>query len=263
MNIRLATIALSAFLLLAQTVTAQITVPERFVQIQSINLTTSVLELHNSGTESQSLAGWRFCTHDENEIRRYSAVSGLNNFTLASGQSLFVHFNNDADTSDPQAVNISAIGGAFAQPLDAAGAYGAQIYFQTPFGVGANIADSVQFSLGGLDNTTADERSDEAEGEVWADQSDWISVSEMTEMIVLNDGASNSEINSPSDYTVSLQVILGDLNGDGEVGFSDIPPFIDLLISGDFSPEGDINQDEAVSFADIPGFIQLLISVAS
>ena len=170
MNTRLATITLTAFLLLAQTLTAQITVPDRFVQIRSVNLTTSVLELFNSGTSSQSLAGWRFCTHDEDSVRRYSSTAGLNNVTLASGDSLFVHFNNDADPADAQAINVSTIGGAFAQPLDADGAYGAQIYFQTPFGVGANIADHLQFSLDGLDDATADERSDEAEGEVWVDQ---------------------------------------------------------------------------------------------
>ena len=78
MNTRLATITLTAFLLLAQTLTAQITVPDRFVQIRSVNLTTSVLELFNSGTSSQSLAGWRFCTHDEDSVRRYSSTTGLN-----------------------------------------------------------------------------------------------------------------------------------------------------------------------------------------
>ena len=76
MNARLATIALTTLFLLAQTVTAQITLPERFVQIRSIDLTTSVLELFNSGTASQSLAGWRFCTHDEDSVRRYSSAGG-------------------------------------------------------------------------------------------------------------------------------------------------------------------------------------------
>jgi len=260
MNTRLATIALTAFFLLAQTVTAQITVPDRFVQIRSVDLTTSVLELFNSGTDSQSLAGWRFCTHDENEVRRYSSTAGLNSFTLESGQSLFVHFNNDADPADPQAVNVSTIGGAFAQPMDAEGAYGAQIYFQTPFGVGANIADHIQFSLDGLDDVTADERSDEAQGEVWVDQNDWIAVSEDTEMIVLNDASLDNELHTPADYTVvdAVEVVIGDLNGDGLVTFGDIQPFIDGLSAGEFLPAGDTNQDGLFNFSDIQPFILLL-----
>lgn len=260
MNTRLATIAITALLLLVQTASAQITVPQRFVQIRSIDLTTSVLELFNSGTTSQPLAGWRFCTHDEDSIRRYSPTTGLNSFTLESGESLFVHFNNDADPNDPLAVNVSTIGGAFAQPLDAEGAYGAQIYFQNGFGNGANIADHVQFSVDGLDNTTADDRSDEAEGEVWDDQNEWVAISLDTEMIVLDEASIGNELHSPADYMVvdSVSVVLGDLNGDSLVSFADIPPFIDALVAGDFVPEGDVDQNGALNFSDIPAFIALL-----
>jgi len=260
MNARLATIALATLFLFTQTVTAQITLPERFVQIRSIDLTTSVLELFNSGTASQSLAGWRFCTHDEDQVRRYSGSAGLNSFTLASGQSLYVHFNNDADPANAQAVNISTIGGSFAIPLDAAGAYGAQIYWQSGFGIGANIADHVQFSVDGLDDTTADDRSDEAEGEVWNDQNEWVSISLDTEMIVLNAASLNSEIHSPADYTVvnPVAVILGDLDGDGSVTFADIPLFIAALQSGAFVEAGDTDQNGLLNFADIPAFIAIL-----
>ena len=260
MNKHLVTLTVSAFLLFAQTINAQIVVPERFVQIRSVDLTTSVLELFNSGTESQSLAGWRFCTHDENEVRRYSATSGLNSFTLASGESLYVHFNNDADPDNAQAVNISTIGGGFATPMDAAGAYGAQIYWQSGFSNGANIADHVQFSIGGLDNATADERSDEAEGEVWLDQSDWVSIALDTEMIVLNESALSSEIHSPSDYTVvnPVQILLGDVNGDQSVDFADIPPFIEALSTSMFVAAADVDQSGEIDFADIPAFIAVL-----
>ena len=259
MNIRLASIALIAFLLLAQTVTAQITVPARFVQIRSVDLNRSVLELFNSGTTSQSLNGWRFCTHDEDEVRRYSG-SGLNSFTLQSQQSLFVHFNNDADLANAQEINISTIGGNFATPLDALGAYGAQIYVNSSFGSGAAIADHVQFSIGGLDNNSADDRSDEAEGEVWSDQSEWIAISVATEMIVLNDAASNQEINSPSDFTViePVPTIVGDVNGDQLVNFLDIAPFIAILSGGDPQDEADIDRNGTVNFLDISPFIMLL-----
>ena len=56
--------------------------------------------------------------------------------------------------------------------------------------------------------------------------------------------------------------LLGDVNLDGDVNFMDIPPFIALLISGDFQAEGDINLDDEVSFLDIPPFISILIAGA-
>ena len=260
MNIRLAAIALTTCLFWAQTATAQIVSTPRFVQIRSVDLTTSVLELFNSGTDSQSLAGWRFCTHDEDQVRRYSAPAGLNSFTLDSGQSLFIHFNNNADPADAQAVNVSTIGGSFAQPLDAEGAYGAQIYFQTSFGVGANIADHIQFSVDGLDDTSADDRSDEAQGEVWVNQNEWISITLNTEMIVLNDASLDNELHSASDYTVvePIVILLGDLDGDGAVTFFDIQPFIEALTAGTFLPAGDIDQNELLNFFDIAPFIALL-----
>lgn len=260
MNTRLPAIALTALFLFAQTAMAQIVTPERFVQIRSIDLTTSVLELFNSGTESQSLAGWRFCTHDEDQVRRYSSSTGLNGVTLAGGESLYVHFNNDADPANAQAINISTIGGGFALPLDAAGAYGAQIYINSSFGSGASIADHIQFSIDGLDNTSADDRSDEAEGEVWVDQNEWVAISLETEMIVLDDDSLNSELHSPADYVVvdAVAVILGDFDGDGEVTFLDIQPFIDGLSSGESAEVGDINQDGLFNFSDIAPFIALL-----
>ena len=260
MNMRIATIVIAALLFTVQSATAQIVQTERFVQIRSINLTTSVLELFNSGTADQPLAGWRFCTHDEDQTRRYSSFSGLNNFTIAAGESLFVHFNNDADPSDPQSVNVETIGGNFAVPLDAAGAYGAQIYIDSRFSSGASIADHVQFSIDGVDNTTADARSTEAEGEVWVDQNEWVSISLDTEMIVVNDASLGNELHSPSDYTVvgPPQIVLGDVNSDLSVNFLDIGPFIAALTSNTFDAAADIDQNGEVNFLDITPFIMLL-----
>ena len=52
---------------------------------------------------------------------------------------------------------------------------------------------------------------------------------------------------------------IGDVNQDGLVNFSDISPFIELLISGTFQNEADCNPDGAVNFSDIPAFIGILI----
>ena len=57
---------------------------------------------------------------------------------------------------------------------------------------------------------------------------------------------------------VTVEGILGDVNLNGVVDFSDIAPFISLLSMGTFQEEGDINDDGVVSFSDISLFIGIL-----
>ena len=52
--------------------------------------------------------------------------------------------------------------------------------------------------------------------------------------------------------------LLGDVNQDGVVDFSDIPAFIVVLQDNTFQVEADVNEDTAVDFSDIPVFIALL-----
>ena len=249
-------VVLTAILLSFSSATAQVPDSERAIQIRTIDLANQTIEVHNFGTTDQSLAGWRFCTHDESEERRYGSGTGLNGVVLPAGESLFVMYNNDASVANE--FNISALGN-FALPLDAEGAYAIQFYFQTPFGTAANIADHLQFSLGGEDDSRADARSSIAEGSVWSDQNAWISVSESTTSISLNAGAETSEINSPDDFTVTgATVLLGDVNLDGAVNFLDISPFIAILSAGDFQAEADFDQNGEVDFLDISPFIGVL-----
>ena len=190
--------------------TTLITLPEavaatmsspREIQVKSVDFENGIIELHNFGSSDQALDGWRFCTHDEDESLKYSGSSGLNGMTIEAGTSLFIHFNNDAPVVNADTINRSSTGGSWATPLDA-GAYGLGLYFQTPFGVGANLADHVQWSLGGLDDGTADERSDEAQsGGVWTDQTQWVATSGATTKLVLTDGSAG-ELHGPADYLV-------------------------------------------------------------
>lgn len=249
-------VILTTILLSCSPATAQIVNPLRHVQIRTIDLVNQTVEVHNFGTTDQPLDGWRFCTHDESEERRYSSAVGFNGVVLAAGESLFVMYGNDASAANE--FNISSLG-TFALPLDAEGAYAIQFYFQTSFGVGANIADHLQFSVGGVDNSSADARSSIAEGSVWSDQNAWISVSDSTTSIELNAGAENNEVNSPTDYTVTdATVLLGDVNLDDAVNFLDIPSFISVLTTGVLQPEADVNLDGAVNFLDIAPFIAVL-----
>ncbi len=57
---------------------------------------------------------------------------------------------------------------------------------------------------------------------------------------------------------VSSSVLLGDFNSDGVTNFLDIQPFIALLASGEFHPEGDLNFDGSFNFLDIVPFILIL-----
>ena len=255
---------LTTILFVGSNASAQITNPVRNVQIRAIDLVNQTVEVHNFGTTDQKLDGWRFCTHDENEAFRYSFPSTLNGVVLAPGESMFLMYNNDASADNE--FNISALGN-FAVPLDAEGAYAINFYFQTPFGVGANIADHVQFSLDGLDDSSADARSSIAQGNVWSDQNAWISVSESTTSISLNAGAEGNEINSPADFTVAEEAadLPGDFDGDGDVDVDDIDAFtgnIDLEATGDLA-ELDLNLDGFVTLEDHNILVTTLVETST
>ena len=57
-----------------------------------------------------------------------------------------------------------------------------------------------------------------------------------------------------------IPILRGDVNLDGVVNFSDIPPFIELLISEEFQAQGDVDENGSVEFQDIPPFIGILIA---
>ena len=184
------------------------------IQFRSIDFETNVVELRNFGTGSQSLTGWRFCSHDGSVVRRYSSTGGLNGISVAGGESLFVHWGNDAPT-EANHINISTIGGSFATLTRQA--YGLQIYINGSFGSGANIGDHLQWSTGGVDNNSADERSDEAQsGGVWTDESLWVSTAANSTRIELLD-LTGARLHSPSDYIVRAPIDL---------------PFTEFLITG-------------------------------
>jgi hypothetical protein len=58
--------------------------------------------------------------------------------------------------------------------------------------------------------------------------------------------------------SASNSVLLG-VNQDGVVDFSDIPPFIDILVNSNYLREADCNLDGIVTFADIAPFVVILI----
>ena len=56
------------------------------------------------------------------------------------------------------------------------------------------------------------------------------------------------------------EILLGDVNQDGEVTFADIGPFVEALTTGVFVAEADVNQDATADLGDIAGFIAALMA---
>lgn len=170
----------------------------RDVQIVDVDFELEIVEVFNFGTTSEDLSGWRFCSHDDNEIRRYSSSTGLNGVLIGPSEPLFIHFANDAP-AEPGHINLPT--GNFALPLDR-GPYALGLYFSpVTFSNGNTIADHVQWSIDGVDNASADERSDEAEaGGVWTDQSLWAVTSIDTVALTLKESAEGLVLHGPDDY---------------------------------------------------------------
>ncbi len=174
------TLLLGAILAIAmQTcVAAQVAGTDQDVQIGNIDFSSQVLELTNFGSTSWALDGWRFCTHDEASGFRYTSSAGLNGQTLAAGESLSIHWNNDATSAD--AINVSSLGGGWISDLTAGGvgeAVQIGLYRTSSFGSSANLIDHLQYSFEGADINSADRRGGVATGaDLWGSNDDWIAV---------------------------------------------------------------------------------------
>lgn len=205
----------------------------RDVQIRAINFSSGLITLYNFGATDEPLDGYAFCTHDENEIRRYSNLAGFNGRTIEAGSYLFIHFNNNAP-NDPDHINRSTLG-LFATPLDN-GAYGMGLYFPpVVFADGATIADYLQWSLNGIGDSSADERADEAQdGGVWASQAAWIATQASTTYIRLTD-ANGGTLHAPANYHALSE--MPDCNLDGIDDFFNIADGASLDGNADGIPD--------------------------
>ena len=53
-------------------------------------------------------------------------------------------------------------------------------------------------------------------------------------------------------------ILLGDVNCDGQVDLLDVQPFVDLLVDGEYSVKADMNQDGLLDLLDVDEFILAL-----
>lgn len=86
--------------------------------------------------------------------------------------------------------------------------------------------------------------------------------------VIFTDFADSLDPELISDYgvvnlvvTVTTTPLLGDVNLDEVVNFSDIPAFIQVLTSGHFQPEADIDGSGKVNYLDVKPFIEIIISL--
>ncbi|MEM7756103.1 MAG: GC-type dockerin domain-anchored protein [Planctomycetota bacterium] len=237
----------------------------RDVQVRSIDFETGVLEVFNFGTGDVDLTGWRFCSHDFDQQRRYTQAAALTGVMLEAGSSIFVHFNNDAP-ADPDRFNRSALGN-FAVPLDQ-DAYGLQFFFpaangNVSFGNSSLISDHVQWNIDGQTNGLAEARTGQAVGQgLWSAAGDFIATQADSLRIDLTD-LSGDIAGSPAEYLVTNPAANcnpADLAAPlGVVDLADVDAFIAAFLIG--GPAADIAAPAGVvDLADVDAFIAAFLA---
>lgn len=228
---------------------------ERDVQFIIIIPESRQIVIDNTGSDPVDLSGWRFCTHNTSVVRRYTDPAGLDGIVIEPGVNLILHLSNDAPADMENHINIADLGGSFATFEFDAFAMG--MYFpgssgNVNFGDGNTIADHIQWSLFGLNNFTADDRTDEAvAGGVWTAVDDWIAVEPDTVLIELID-QSFGQLHGPDDYRVTASCP-ADLTGDGMLNFFDVSTFLTAFNS--MNPAADFTGDGMFNFFDVSQFL--------
>lgn len=207
---------------------------QRDVQISTVRFDSGEIILTNFGNTTVDMSNWRFCSHDDNQVRVYSGGIGG---SLEAGRSVLIDINtvNVAQPFDSDAYSLALF------DLDAGG-----------FGGTENIIDHLQWSIGGEDNGSAAFRSNQAvDGGLWPDPSQWIVTTENTPGIELID-VSGGILHGPGDYTTLPDVaplLACDFDGDGQCDTTDINRIFAEAGSG--ASEFDLNGDQQVDGADV------------
>ena len=231
----------------------------RDIQIRSVDFDTGILEIYNCGSSSQDLDGWRFCTHDADEVRRYTAPSALNGVVIPAGGSIFIHFMNNAG-ADPTRINVNDMG-PMAMPLDQ-DAYGMQLYNpdgngNVSFGNSSLIADHVQWIDAGTAGN-AEFRTGQAVSEgLWTATGDFVQTMPDTARVELTDDTCGTA-HGPANYAVTGPDCPADVNGDGTASPADFTAWLACFndpMSAPFCDRADVNGSGAVDPADFTAWL--------
>ena len=247
-----------AALAIAPVALAGTPIPERDVQIRSIDLQASVVEVHNFGAGTLDLDGWRFCTHSNAQARRYTGASALNGVSLDAGESFFIYMNNDAPKGENN-FNASDLG-AFASNFGQ-GPYAMQLFWPNggslSFGSTDDMVDHVQWSVGGVGNPIAQTRSAQAvTAGIWTVANAFVVTSGNSESIELI--PMGGELHGPADYLVtepSLNCNPADIAAPfGVLDLADISAFVGAFTSQD--PAADLAPPAGIfDLQDLQAFI--------
>jgi len=179
---------------------------QRQVQINAIDFDAGIVEIFNFSNASQGLSGWRFCSHDFDQQRRYTSASSLSGVSIPAGSAIRVYFNDNAPPGDPSAINLSSLGGDFASPLDQ-DAFAIQLFFpdengNVSFGNSSQIADHIQWNINGADTGLSETRTGQAVDEgLWSETGDFVATLTSTQRIELADRSGN-EAGRPDEYNL-------------------------------------------------------------
>ncbi len=253
---------IKATMLLAMTIasTAPAGVPERNIQFRSVDFVGSVIEVHNYGDTAIPLDGWRFCTHNNVQRLRYSDNDALNGITIGPGESLYVHMVNDAP-DEPNHLNQTDLG-SFALPLHrgpyALGLYwpnGGILIFPDP----TDMVDHVQWSVGGRDSNSADERSRVAVlAGLWTAEDAWVFTTEQSLGWTLI--PNGTFLHGPGDFDVAEPgCVPADIAEPfGVFDQDDITAFIDGFAAA--TATTDLDHDGVHALSDIAAFLSAYLA---
>lgn len=234
----------------------------RQIQISGIDFENGLITLTNLGSQPQDVTGWRFCSHDFDQARRYTGSSGLNGVTIDAGATLTIHFNNDAPGGDATAINRSSLGGSFATPLDVS-AYALQLFNpaangSVSFGNSSLIADHIQWNIAGASAGSAETRTGQAVSQgLWSANGDFIATRPDTTTIALID-LSGDEAGAPSEYVIApLPCNAADLDANGTNDLIDAFAFLDAYNPADPSDLADLNGDGENDLVDAFAFLDV------
>lgn len=166
----------------------------------------------------------------------YDPVAGTMSPT---GATITIDDNAGSNTSDIEIANLEVNGDnpQFIQTASSNGEVHAHIDF--------SLSADAQFgAYGVLFQMTSTNSMIESSQSVW---------------LVFNFGMSPFEFDELAiPAFVGTSILLGDVNGDGQVDLLDVGPFVDLLVNGEFDPTADINGDGIVDLLDVAPFVALL-----
>ena len=76
---------------------------------------------------------------------------------------------------------------------------------------------------------------------------------------IFNSGSLVAATFGEATFSIGIEKVMGDVNGDGGVDMGDVGPFVSLIVNREFLDVADINQDGSVNLLDVRPFVDILM----